>query len=81
MPTDEPIEEEEEFQISDTEEGSTAITNAQLAMSKTVDVDVDGGWKVGERWVPLTVISLLSFYPLSHPPPVFLTQHLHMSSA
>ncbi|KAF9509239.1 hypothetical protein BS47DRAFT_1377634 [Hydnum rufescens UP504] len=48
MPTDEPIEEEEEFLISDTEEGSAAITNAQLAMSKTVDVDVDGGWKVGE---------------------------------
>ncbi|KAF9504468.1 hypothetical protein BS47DRAFT_1368773 [Hydnum rufescens UP504] len=48
MPTDEPIEEEEEFLISDAEEGSAAITNAQLAMSKTVDVDVDGGWKVGE---------------------------------
>jgi hypothetical protein len=81
MPTDEPIEEAEDFLISDTEEGSAAVTNAQLAMSKTVDVDVDGGWKVGERWVPLTVVSLLPFYPLSCPPPVFLTRHLHMCSA
>ena len=51
MPVDEPVDEEEDFLVSDTEEGSAAITNAQLALSKTVDVDVDGGWKVGERCV------------------------------
>ena len=55
MPADaeEPVDEEEDFLVSDTEEGNAAITNAQLALSKTVDVDVDGGWEVGERCVQL----------------------------
>jgi len=51
-----PIEEDEEdFLVSDGEESKAAVKAAQLALTRTVDVDVDGGWKFGDPWVVILI--------------------------
>lgn len=40
-------EEEDDFLVSDGEEEKAASKNAQLALTHIIDVDVEGGWKVG----------------------------------
>lgn len=40
-------EEEDDFLVSDGEESKAATKNAQLALSRIIDVDIEGGWKVG----------------------------------
>lgn len=41
------VDEEDDFLASDGEESEAAAKNAQLAASHVIDVDIDGGWKVG----------------------------------
>lgn len=46
---DDVVDQEDEEDALDGEEGQkAALTNAQLALSRIVDVDIDGGWKEGE---------------------------------
>lgn len=40
-------EEEDDFLASDGEETEAAAKNAQMALSRILDVDIDGGWKEG----------------------------------
>lgn len=45
-------EDDEDLLVSDAEESKAAVKIAQLALSRTVDVDVDGGWKDGDPCAP-----------------------------
>jgi DNA ligase-1 len=44
---DHHVDEEDDFLVSDGEESQAAVKNAQLAVSRVIDVDIDGGWKEG----------------------------------
>lgn len=42
-----PLEDEDDFLVSDSEETEAAAKNAQMALSRVLDVDIDGGWNEG----------------------------------